>query len=31
GEKMLDCVTDYLVELIEELEKSDWNYDYRKK
>ena len=30
GEKMLDCVTDYIVDLIRELEKKHWNYDYRK-
>lgn len=29
GEKMLTIVVDYLVDLIKELEKSDWRYDYR--
>lgn len=31
GEKMLNCVANYIVELVKELEKNDWNYDYRKK
>jgi len=30
GEKMLIIVVDYLVELITDLEKTDWKYDYRK-
>lgn len=30
GEKMIECVTNYIVELIRELEKRDWKYDYRK-
>jgi creatinine amidohydrolase len=30
GEKMLRCVTDYLVGLIGELEKRNWNYDLKK-
>lgn len=30
GEKMLNIVVDYLVELIKDLEKSDWKYDYKK-
>ena len=29
GEKMLSCDTSYIVDLIKELEKKDWNYDYR--
>src|SRR5699024_4988154 len=30
GEKMLEIVVDYVVELIRDLEKNDWAYDYRK-
>lgn len=30
GEKMLDCVVDYVVDLIKNLEKREWKYDHRK-
>ncbi|HOO87986.1 MAG TPA: creatininase family protein [Synergistales bacterium] len=30
GEKMLRCVTDYLVGLVEELERRGWKYDLKK-
>ena len=30
GEKMLQCVTDYLVGLVEELERRGWKYDLKK-
>lgn len=30
GEKMLDIVVDYLVQLIKELDELDWKYDYRR-
>ena len=30
GQKMLDCVTDYVVEIVEKLEKMGWKYDHRK-
>ncbi|WP_169940597.1 creatininase family protein [Campylobacter sp. RM15925] len=30
GQKMLDCVTDYVVDLIKNLEKREWKYDHRK-
>jgi len=30
GKKMLQIVTDYVVELIQEMEKNNWNYDLRK-
>ena len=31
GEKMLDIVVDYVVQVIKELEENNWRYDYRKK
>jgi len=30
GEKMMDIVTEYVIELIKKLESSNWNYDLRK-
>ncbi len=30
GEKMIKCVTDYVVDLIGELEKREWKYDLKK-
>jgi creatinine amidohydrolase len=30
GRKMLQCVIDYVVDLVDELEKREWKYDYKK-
>lgn len=30
GQKMLDCVSEYVVDLVKKLENREWKYDYRK-